>query len=66
MADYKVKTLQRFAATKQSITPTIQTLTVSKRKNIVLLSNGSELLYILVEDSVTVSIFFTIKQPSGE
>ena len=55
MADYEVKTLQRFASKAPSAVPSIQTVTVSKRKNIVLLSNGDELLYLIVEDSIVVS-----------
>lgn len=57
MADNEVKTLQRFASIKPSAAPTIQTVTVSKRKSIVLLSNGSEFLYLVVEESIAVSIF---------
>lgn len=57
MADNEVKTLQRFASIKPSAAPTIQTVTVSKRKNIVLLSIGSEFLYLVVEESIAVSIF---------
>ena len=54
MADYEVKTLQRLASKAPSATPSIQTVTVSKRKNIALLSNGNEFLYLLVEDSIKV------------
>lgn len=54
MADYEVKTLQRFASKPPSAPPSIQTVTVSKRKNITLLSNGNEFLYLLVEDSIKV------------
>ncbi|KAL9968492.1 hypothetical protein ACROYT_G020593 [Oculina patagonica] len=52
MADREVKTLQRFASKNSSAAPSIQSVTVSKRKNIVLLSNGSEFLYLVLEDSI--------------
>ena len=55
MVDYEVKTLQRFASKAPSTPPSIQTVTVSKRKNIALLSNGNEFLYLLVEGSIEVS-----------
>lgn len=58
MADYGVKTMQRFAPLKPSATPVIIIYTVSKRSDIVLLSNGSHFLYIVVDDSVAVSIYF--------
>ena len=55
MADYEVRTLQRFPSKAPSAPPSIQTVTVSKRKSIVLLSNGNEFLYLIVEDSIEVS-----------
>lgn len=55
MADYEVKTLQRFASKAPSAAPSTQTVTVSKRKNIVLLSNGNEFLYLIVGDRIVVS-----------
>ena len=57
MADYEVKTLQRFASKTPSDPPSIQTVTVSKRKNIVLLSNGNEFLYLMVEGNIVVSSY---------
>ena len=57
MAESEVKTLQRFAIASKapSAPPSIQTVIVSKRKNTVLLSNGNEFLYLIVEDSIEVS-----------
>lgn len=55
MAENEVKTLQRFASIAPSAPPSIQTVTVSKRKKIVLLSNGNEFLYLIAEDSIDVS-----------
>ena len=52
-----MKTLQTFAAKNSSAAPSIQAVTVSKRKKIVLLSNGSEFLYLVIEDSIVVSAF---------
>ncbi|PFX34684.1 Fanconi anemia-associated protein of 100 kDa [Stylophora pistillata] len=52
MADHQVKTIQRFSPLKPIAAPEIVIHTVSKRKSIVLLSNGSQFLYILVDDSV--------------
>ena len=51
-----MKTLQKFAAAKPYAAPKIQTITISKRRKILLLSNGSEFLYLVVEDSLAVSI----------
>ena len=55
MAENEVKTLQRFASKAPSAPPSIQNVILSKRKNIVLLSNGNEFLYLIVEDSIEVS-----------
>ena len=57
MADYEVKTLRRFAFKAPSAPPSIQTVPVYKRKNIVLLSNGNEFLYLIVEGSIVVSSY---------
>lgn len=57
MADYEVKTLRRFASKAPSAPPSIQTVPVYKRQNIVLLSNGNEFLYLIVESSIVVSIY---------
>lgn len=57
MADYEVKTLRRFAYKASSAHPSIQTVSVSKRQNIVLLSNGNEFLYLIVEGSIVVSSY---------
>lgn len=62
MADYEVKTLRRFASKAPSAPPSIQTVPVYKRQNIVLLSIGNEFLYLIVEGSIVVSsyIFVTV------
>lgn len=53
----EVKTLQKFASVKSSISgPTIQTIALSKSRNILMISNGSEFLYLVVEHNVAVSI----------
>ena len=57
MADYEVKTLRRFASKASSVPPSIQTVSVSKRQNIVLLSNGNEFLYLIVEGTIVVSSY---------
>ena len=60
MADYEVKTLRRFAFKAPSAPPSIQTVPVYKRKNIVLLSNGNEFLYLIVEGSIVVSSYIFV------
>lgn len=60
MADYEVKTLRRFASKAPSAPPSIQTIPVYKRQNIVLLSNGNEFLYLIVEDSIVVSLYIFV------
>ena len=51
-----VKTLLKFATVKLCTGLPIQAITLSKRRNILLVSNGSEFLFLVAEDSLAVSI----------
>lgn len=50
-----VKTLVKFATVKPCTGLPIQAITLSKRRNILLVSNGSEFLFLVAEDSLAVS-----------
>ena len=52
-----VKTMQKFASVNTSKGSTILPVNLSKRKNILLISNGREFLYLVVDGSLSVSIY---------
>ena len=52
-----VKTMQKFASVNTSMGSTILPVNLSKRKNILLISNGREFLYLAVDGSLSVSIY---------
>lgn len=52
-----MKTMQKFASVDTSMGSTILPVNLSKRKNILLISNGREFLYLLVDGSLNVSIY---------
>ena len=52
-----VKTMQKFASVDTSMGSTILPVNLSKRKNILLISNGREFLYLVVDGSLSVSIY---------
>ena len=51
-----VKTLHKFASVKSYTGNTIQSVNSSKRRIILLISNGSEFLYLVVDNSLNVSV----------
>lgn len=56
MADVgSVKTLHNFGPLKPFAPSTIQAVTLAKRRKILLLSNGSEFLYLVEDDTLIVS-----------
>lgn len=56
MADVgSVKTLHNFGPLKPFAASTIQAVTLPKRRKILLLSNGSEFLYLVEDDTLIVS-----------
>ena len=52
-----VKTMQKFASVDTSMGSTILPVNLSKRKNILLISNGRKFLYLVVDGSLSVSIY---------
>ena len=50
-----VETLQNFAPIRPATFPMVDVALVSKRRKMLLLSNGSEFLYLLEEGKITVS-----------
>lgn len=56
MADVgSVKTLHNFSPLKPFAASTIQAVTIAKRRQILLLSNGSDFLYLVEDDTLIVS-----------
>jgi len=53
-----VKTMQKFASVNTSMGSTILPVNLSKRKNILLISNGREFLYLAVDGSLSHTLRF--------
>ena len=52
-----VNTMQKFASVNTAMGSAILPVNLSKRKNILLISNGREFLYLVVDCSLSVSIY---------